>query len=333
MRIVVDLPTVLARRAAQAVEGGLYPSIDALLVEALSGLLPPDDVKPLESAGAQVATPVQDGANADPSPSRPVGAYVYSTAVGTGWLWGMINRVFPLKVAVRACADMTRRGPVLLQSLHAHFADEGRRIGQLLASADRDQGRRRNEALAVAFPVSSPDEQKARVRFAHQFIGRRSAGGLYIGGAFEMALLGVTEPGTDWIAPTELGWQFAELTNRVLDEGVVTGPNLDEPERRFYLCNIARRVPAERNAFTAILGVLYDAPLEASTLASRLRVFQSPDLPESMRDTSRSGALARLADVGGIVRIATGRSALYEITALGRDAYERLATTEATSQT
>lgn len=325
MRIIIDVPPTIARRAAQAVEDGLFRSIDALVVEALFRLLPTDAGSPrLPVRGdQQLPRALDEPAASMLAASLPMGEYVYSTASDTGWLWGMINRVFPLKVAVRTCAEMARRGPVLLQSLHASFADRGQRVGELLAAADREQGRRRNEALAVGFPMSS-DEQKARVRFAHQFIGRRSAAGTYVGGAFETALIGVTEPGTDWVAPTELGWQFADLPNHVLDQGATSGPNLNEPEQQFYLCRISPQVPAERNAFSAILGVLSREPLEASLLASRLRTFQDPDLPKTIRDTTRSGALARLTDVGGVFRTATGRSARYEIAPLGRRAFERL---------
>jgi hypothetical protein len=320
MRIVIDLPVAIARRAVQAVEDECYPSIDALVVEAISRLLL-TDLGTQTSAGhgdRELAVRPEVGL-----PSIGVGEYVHSTSSDTGWLWGMINRVFPLKLAARTCADMARRGPVLLQSLHANFADRGQKIGEILAASDQEHGRRRNEALAVGFPLSS-DEQKAKVRFAHQFIGRRSAAGTYVGGAFETGLIGVSEPGTDWVAPTQLGWRFADFHNHVLDDGTTTGPNLDEPERQFYLCDLAPQIPAERNAFRAILGVLSSEPLEASVLAGRLRTFQNPSLPKAIRDTTRSGALARLADAGGISRNAVGRSALYEISALGRDALEQL---------
>jgi hypothetical protein len=324
MRIVVDLPNSIARQAAQAVEIGEHASMDALVVEALSRLLGAEvPGATISIRGNEEPGGAAQSVGAVLGSSMAVGEYVHSDDPGAQWLWGMVNRVFPLKVGVRTCADMARRGPVLLQSLHATFADRGRKVGELLVASDLEQGRRRNEALAVGFPLSE-DEQKARVRFAHQFIGRRSAAGTYVGGAFETGLVGVTEPGTDWVAPTELGWQFAALHNRVLDDGVAVGCNLEEPEQRFYLCEISPRVPAERNAYRAILGVLSNEPLDASALAARLLPFQNPDLPSALRDTSRSGALARLADVGGIKRIATGRSARYEITALGRNALERL---------
>jgi len=105
---------------------------------------------------------------------------------------------------------------------------------------------------------------------------------------------------------------------------VVTGKNLSDHERAFYLCTLTPLVPAERNAFRAILSVLSDGPLEAAALASRLLPHQKAGLPEALRKTSRSGALARLADIGGIVRIPVGRSATYEITSLGRSGLERL---------
>lgn len=324
MRIVIDLPASLTRLAAKAVEEGRYQDIDALMVTALGRLFVEESS---DSAGGSFSHAKQpsfeDAASARPRLSTTIGEYVHPTAPDSGWLWGMINRVFPLKVAVRTCAEMARERPVLLQSLHENFADRGQRVGQLLAASDRTHGRRRNEALAVGFPLSS-DQQKARVRFAHQFIGRRSSVGKYVGGAFETALIGVTDPGTDWVAPTEMGWQFAKLHNPVLDDAEADGPNLTAKEQSFYLKTIARKVPSETNAFRAILEALSPGPLEASALAIRLSPFQHRDLPDSIRNSSRSGALARLAEVGGIIRTAIGRTARYEITGLGRIALEFL---------
>jgi hypothetical protein len=319
MRIIVDLPPRIARQAAEVVEARSHGSLDDLIVEALTELF------------CRVAGPVdlpdlkkKEVSNVEPFATRIAGRTVYSRDPAAPWLWGMVNRVYPLKVAVRVCAEMARHGPVLLHALHAAFADRGQRIGDLLRDSDREEGLRRNEGRAVGFPSKTNDEQKARVRFAHQFVGRRSASGTYVGGAFETGLIGVTELGSDWVAPTELGWEFAEMQNELLDRSTVTERNLGESECRFYLDEIARSVPAERNAFSAILGALSAGPLDAAALASRLRPHQRLLLPEAVRDTSRSGALARLADVGGIARKPLGRSASYEVTALGAEATEWL---------
>jgi hypothetical protein len=247
-----------------------------------------------------------------------VGTPVQSDDPNAAWLWGMINRVFPLKLAARTCADMVGNGPVLLQSLHAEFAERGRSVGDLLTAADHSQGRRRNEALAVAFPTSTV-EQKALVRFAHQFVGRRSSDGRYLGGAFETGLIGVVEPGSDWVAPTAIGWEFAKIRNHVLDDGTTTGRNLNEAEGTYYMNTVAASVPAERNAFRAILGVLAIVEsINASSLASELRHCQNAGQSETVWVSTRSGALARLADVGAIARTAEGRSASYRITEMGR---------------
>jgi Arc/MetJ-type ribon-helix-helix transcriptional regulator len=323
MRIIVELPVTLGRRAAQAVEEGQYPSLDALVTKALTRLLSSQKTELCGSPSSVEALPTPAKASAEFDDM--LGHAVNSPAPHAGWLWGMINRVFPLKVAARTCAQMSRTGPALLQDVHERFVSDGIRIGRLLAAYDRGQGRRRNESLAVGFPSS--EEQKSQIRFAHQFLGRRSASGTYLGGAFETALIGVTEPGSDWVAPTRLGWRFAEIHNHVLDEGTIATDNLEDDECRFYLCQVAPQVPAEASAFAAILETLRREPLDASSLAGRLDRFQDRDLPDAVRNTSRSGALARLADVRGIRRVAVGRSARYEITSLGHEALAVLATT------
>src|SRR5688572_17475779 len=114
MRIVVDLPPKFARLSAEAVENGLYGSIDDLIVEALAAHFR-DEASPTRPAGLD---DVAHGTIAE----RVTGTSVHNSNPSAGWLWGMVNRVYPLKVAARVCADLARQGPVLLQTLHAAFA-------------------------------------------------------------------------------------------------------------------------------------------------------------------------------------------------------------------
>lgn len=324
MRIVIDLPEPLVQRASEAVESALYPSVDALAAVAIGRLL---GTGVTVSARAPVnltsASESKSRSAIDGPTQGSVGAYVFNPENDAQWLWGMINRVFPLKLAVRTCADLAQQGPVWLHSLHGEFARRGRDIGSVLASSDRRNGRLRNEATAVGFPLGD-DEQKAAVRFAHQFIGRRTALGTYLGGAFETGLIGPIERGTDLVAPTEMGWEFAKIYNGILDEGRFERSNLEQKEREYYLLQVAARVPAERNAFRSILDGVRTRPLDAKSLAVRLRPLQAGIGPDAVKATSRSGALARLTELGAIVRSAAGRSASYEITPSGIRAHEEL---------
>ena len=312
MRIVVELTPELARPAIALVEGGQFESMDRLVAQALEAFLGEGQREgtashhPCEGVAGMVA---ETGHVAPPLVGED----------GAPWVWGMVNRVFPLKLVVRGVANLCGDGPISIQTAHARIANCATSVGAILANDDKIADRKRNEKRAVALPAG-PNVQKSKVRFAHHYVGRRASDGTVSGGGFEVGLLGVSSAGQGGIAPTDLGWAFASIPNPVLDDLGSSGigpKNLSDEERRFYLLRLVPQVPAENRAFRAVLNALAASPKTTKELASGVKPEVTAGSSQNVEDTTRSGLLGRMADVGAVVREPAGRSAVYRISDLG----------------
>jgi hypothetical protein len=313
MRFVFDLPPRVAKAIADAMDRGAFPSADALAAEAIGRFLEFYDA----TEGPKCTTPVA------PTDTGVLGTPTFDNSADAPWVWGMVNRVFPLKVVVRACAGLTREHAISLQVAYRASANIAADLGKQLAADDERVGRRRNEARAVALPTG-PDIEKSKVRFAQQFVGRRGAERSYVGGAFDLGLLGI-DPESRLVALTEMGWKFAQLPNPIMDESDLTSANLSKAERRFYLQKVAHAIPAERNAACALLRELAKRPMSPDELARRVFPRTTPDASLVVGNTARVGAIGRLIDVGAVLRTPSGRSATLEITDAGREALSAIA--------
>lgn len=330
MLFVFNLSPALAKQIADIMETGRYASVDDMASEAFNILLKAPSVSLDSPASTRREFVADDPGSADrlswqvPESAGAVGVATVEGSSPPMWMWGMVNRVFPMKIVARVCASLCARGPVSLHVVQRRSADVASRIGQVLALQDRVKNRRRNEARAVALP-GGDDVQKSKIRFAFQFVGRRSEERPFVGGVFDAGLLG--RVGDDFlIAPTSVGWDFARLPNPVLDGRAIDdkGWNLSREECDYYMTEVVRSVPAERDAFKTILTSLSHGPLTPEGLARAVAPHVGAHVSTAVADTARSGALGRLADVRGIVRVTKGRSALFSITDLGRETLSQL---------
>jgi len=238
----------------------------------------------------------------------------------------MVNRVFPLKVIVRICANLTQHTPIHLPTLHEHAAECAALLGSRLAVDDTVWQRKRNEGRAVALPTGS-DLQKSKVRFAFHFVGRRTSTNEYTGGAFDTGMIAPMPEDKDLIALTPLGAAFAMLKNPVLDTPELGDRNLSSEECDFYLTSVAPQASGERNAFGQVLSALEQGPRTPEEIADLVRPRCPAGSSESVATTARSGAISRLVDVGAVSRHPQGRSALLSLTETGRCAAELLGKT------
>lgn len=316
MRFVVDLSTEIARSVIGIVENGQFASADEVVERALKDFIgaseqrnaiTSDRARPLTGAPAQGSLTGSVVANVNPK---------------APWIWGMVNRVFPLKVALRVCANLCVERPIALPILQRRASEAALNVGEQLTVDDQMHARKRNELRAIALPRGEEIE-KSKLRFASQFVGRETGQKTYIGGLFETGLAGpVGDLGL--VAPTAMGWEFASLRNPVLDDppGMT---NLSDDECDFYLTKTARDIPGERHAFITIL-----KPLAAESLSPEALIRNTvPRVADStspvVGDTARAGAIGRLIDLRAIHRIPLGRSATLRITDRGRTALRVLA--------
>lgn len=309
MRFIFELSPTVGRLIGEAMEQGVYPSVDELAADAITRLLGP-------GVGSEKARSNGISSYSPPNRVGTIGAPTADRSDNAPWVWGMVNRVFPLKLVARVCATLSRDGGLSLNVAYRACADAAAQLAPRLTNDDLKASRRRNESRAVSLP-SGPELDKSKVRFAQQFVGRRDANRGFGGGAFDLGILGIDEA-TALIAPTDLGWQFAMLRNPVLDETWLGVGNLSEEEKDFFLFSIVPSIPAERHAASTILRALALGPLSPDALGRSVFPRTSPGSSTVVANTARAGAFGRLLDVGAVSREPQGRSAILEITEKGK---------------
>lgn len=340
MRIIVDLAEYLVHDIRELVREGRYRDISSFIVTSVENQLM------LDSSDIKSGTVLVAEAEAWQTTSRPslvadrsyaLSDYSRAQVVpfpdwpGRGeadWLWGQINKILPIKFAVRLLANeiaTTDRLP-LLDDFAQKAAVRARAFGLSLKGVDEREGHRRGGKLSTAFPVSEKIE-KAQQRFRTQFIG-------YVGrtdtmaGALPELNLGnsVDQDGHSAIGLTQSGLDFAAIPNPVLDEGDYR-LSLSNQETDFYLHHIQRTVPWESSAFRLILSIVTDGIVGREEVNSAIRERLAVDWKPAYLNTQRAGTMSRMFDLRLLSRVRRGRRVEYRATERG-EGWLRSATRE-----
>jgi hypothetical protein len=247
------------------------------------------------------------------------------------WIFGQKNKLLPVKAACRAFARLLLQDPAgvrLRGAAQVIWADALLLGERLRALAAESRGR---VDLSAGFPVEGSRSASSGRRFVQHFVGHLRSGGALMGLPADLKLLARVE-GTDGrVGLTETGWRFALAENPVLDGGVehLSFPLGDE-EAEILLRHVRESVPREASAFQTILEAVehgHDTPVR---LDAALREGPPARAATASSDrlllTQRTGAVSRMADLGLLARIRTGRLVRYAITARGRQWRRRFET-------
>ncbi len=247
------------------------------------------------------------------------------------WLFGQYNRILPVKVSMRALCSLAEQGKdaLVLETVAPRIAEAAAQFGSCLQSLDRRFGIHRDESLATAFPDLGVEGQKGRVRFQNQFVGhtvKGEQGGLLVG--LKLAVIQVTK-NKPHIFPTVAGWEFARLSNPLLDDPTPQMPiRFGEEEIAFLLQHVKDNVPVELFAYRVILSLITDGLRTPESLNQGLASYLSPG--KTLRDeedfvsTQRTGAIGRIADLGLVGRERQSTRISYLLTIAGRKFLEEI---------
>lgn len=234
------------------------------------------------------------------------------------WLFGQYNRLLPGKASCRALAHLILHdvdGP-LLEKAAAQIAEDASVLGDLLSRHDSDHKLVRDDKLSTAFPTNTSDLEKAKVRFASQFVGYADKQGRLFGLLVGLKLINWAKSGSPRILLTEAGWEFARMPNPILDAtGAHPREKLSQDEKRFLLAHIARSVAVEDFAYRAILRAVSGGADTPDKLDKALHQYAPADrdIRDSYVSTQRSGALSRMVDLDLLARARHGTKVSYEV--------------------
>lgn len=241
------------------------------------------------------------------------------------WVFGQFNRFLPAKASCRAVAHLLNNAPngVPLSQAASKISEEAAALGDFLAAYDKRNAVGRDEAFSTAFPSTTDNAEKGRLRYANQFVASVNREGKVSGLLTDLKLINHSQGESPLLLLTEMGWRFALLANPVLDGGQ------EKPIRKFsteetdlLLDHITRSVPTEAFAYRTILTAITegaDTPEKIDTiLQKQVSQDRSRNLTASFLSSQRSGAVSRMADLGLVARIRDGVRVFYIATDAGK---------------
>lgn len=254
----------------------------------------------------------------------PGDAFVSSASVPVDrWIFGQHNKLLPVKASCRALGSMIvdNRGIPLARAA-SEIAAQASELGAYLRAVDEKYGLSRDESLSLAFPDSESDTgDKARLRYANQFVGTVTNQGRLSGLLADLKLINMNPGREGRIRLTVAGWGFATLHNPILDSSSVLPVKFGEKETSFLLDHIRSHVPVENCAYLTILKACAEGantPYKLDEYLSK-RVSRRDGTPftPAFISTQRSGAISRMGDLGLIERRRDGIRVTYVTTQRG----------------
>jgi Arc/MetJ-type ribon-helix-helix transcriptional regulator len=232
-----------------------------------------------------------------------------------GWVWGLVNRILPIKVAARSLLnDSVTKLPAFTKA-RATAAD---RASSFARGLNVSPALRQRQTVLVGFPTRPP-LAKARDRFANQYFGRIDGEGRLWGALFELGLANINPHSAKSVGLTQAGYDFAVLNNPTIDEGRLDEP-VSDAEADFYLTRVAAKVPRERHCFITLLGALAESDHSVEELNAVCRDALPKRLSAAAAQAMKAGALGRLIELRLISRRQDGREAWFSIEEDGRAA-------------
>jgi hypothetical protein len=245
------------------------------------------------------------------------------------WIFGQHNKFLPAKASCRALASLLNEPDngsqgVPLSKAAAEIAEQAVRLGDYLRVLDKRFELNRDEAYSIAFPYSGTEsEDKARLRYASQFVAALSKQGRLTGFLVDLKLINQGKNKATRILLTQAGWDFALLPNKVLDSPVSDGPpvKLSEEEKAVLLKHISQHVPSEDFAYRTIMDAVSvgaDTPDKLDAiLKGHLPTRTEKPFTDAFLTTQRSGAISRMADLGLVERVREGIRVTYVVSKHG----------------
>ena len=237
------------------------------------------------------------------------------------WLWGQINRIFPVKVGLRILINMQQeKGDfILLRDFNKQAAEIARGFGLQLEKIDSQLNRRRDERVSTALPIGE-NKEKAVSRYKGHFLAFKRPIGILDGAMARLKFVNIQSRNEKEaiIGLTKVGLEFAKLKNPILDEGLQSEKTLSVEEADFYLTHIRNQVPEELNPIKTILHIIKNGASTITEIDREIKKIK-PGWTDVVITTQRSGALGRMNELGLLEKNKSGVKVTYKISERGKN--------------
>ena len=337
MRFIIDVPAEIFKKMRKLIVEGRYSGFEDFIIAALHNQI---NLEEIEEYG-EFSDFLQRRSKLLESPSSPPqvspirenltilypGGYddvkttdmLPSDALHDGLLWGQYNRIFPVKLALRALANSLKgKGSYIpLEQFQEIAADLARQIGMKLRDVDKEKSRGRGGKLATGLPVGE-NPFKSKARFKNQFVGYIDRARHLVGSPAALKFVSLIDDGISKIGITGPGLNFAKLRNPLLDQDIKSDRTLSDEEIECYLHHVFAHVSGEAKGMLLVLRSVEkgdNRPDKITEVLSR----PNNSWTKAQADTVRSGLISRMYELGLISRKRLGvREIAYEVTHRGK---------------
>jgi hypothetical protein len=350
MRILVDLPENQVKRIQQYLDKGIYTDLSGFLVAAIESQMELEKnavfskkvnlqtslfseksvfVTDLSLNDSDYATISNKRFPTVPPPKWERLCIQKNISEEKTWTWGQINRIFPVKLAVRALlklivgrmakqqSEETFSGKVPYDFYVDYACEVARAIG---AEVEKREENERGEKVSAALPIGD-DESKAKARFKNQFLITMRRDGTLDGALARFKFANLDEDGGAlYVALTDAGYAFAKEENPVLDQSD-TRAAFQEKEVAFLLSHVKNEVPGEYNAMSWLLTTISKGINKRPDINEALKAYTSKEKyhwSDSVINTQRSGLISRTAELDLITREKDGLEVTYGLSDSGK---------------
>ncbi|MBK7376910.1 MAG: hypothetical protein IPJ02_15595 [Chitinophagaceae bacterium] len=234
------------------------------------------------------------------------------------WIWGQINKIFPVKVGVRILHQLlATRQSIELNEFLDIVAKEATNIAEMLRGHETKNGRMRGEKTSPGLPSA---DEKSQSRYKFQFMVYLRKDGLMDGAMSLMKFCSVYEERKkQMIGITEAGLKFSAISNPVLDENDFD-LSLGKEESLFYINHIKENVKGEYAAIKWMLEKVNTEKTTRELLNTEIektygKVWSATD---AIINTQRAGITARMFELGLIEKEKDGIYVKYRVSEIGK---------------
>ncbi len=264
-------------------------------------------------------------------------------------LWGQINRIFPMKAALRFINSLNRNEDglvdVSLFNTKGELAKMLQFYGKFLSTIDTIGKRGKSRKLSTSFPIGDDKYklEKSTSRFLHHFVFELRKDNLVTGGLVKMNFIKLYKITGEKpkVGVTDAGNKFAKLSNPILDEDpIFSGKNIarlsqmsDEDklnyfnkdfdtlslkEKGFILKHIKASYPAEYNAIKRLLKNIHDGKNSPVKLKQSMKSYLGTGLSDSALGTVVNGLVSRCTELSLLKKTKEGLNVTYHVSNAGK---------------
>ncbi len=282
MKYVIDIPKNLIDKVRQILAKGEYDNISELIITALENQTILEDGEKIQEdlfstvvkvpkVGQFDAYKKREGQdfskwmsiknfnNIKTLPAPGIKDLEYKDSnYHDSWIWGQINRIFPVKLGLRILGNMEQeKGDfVSLKEFNRKAGEIARGFGFQLLRIDKQLRRNRDERVSTALPIGKNGE-KAELRYKTHFLAYKRADKILDGAMTRLKFVNIQnlDEKENIVGITDEGLEFSKLKNAILDVSFDSERTISDEETDFYIKHIKSKHPLKRDLYLISFGI------------------------------------------------------------------------------